>query len=311
MIQHETASPTRPISVYWVLLFGLATFSFSPILVRLAAEAPGMAIATWRTLIAAAVLAPFALARSRSEMAAFDRRDVLLIGTAGVVLGLHFVTWIESLYHTTVASASVLVTTSPIFLAILGYVFLRERLSLPVTLSIGLAVAGAAMLGLGDAGDAATAGAPLLGNTLALSSSLVFSVYLLFGRVVRRKTSWLAYVFPLYCVTAVTVFLAALVLGTPLGGYSVKFYLLCAAMALGPQVLGHGSFNYAVRYVPAAILGLISLVEPVGASIMAYFLFGELPTPLSISGMLVVLGAVSFAIVFRSWRRAEPAVQTD
>lgn len=270
-----------------------------------------MAIATWRTLIAAAVLAPFALIRSRSEIAAFDRRDLLLIGTAGVVLGLHFVTWIESLYHTTVASASVLVTTSPIFLAILGYLFLRERLSMPVTAAILLAVGGAAMLGLGDAGATVTAGAPLLGNSLALTSSLVFSVYLLFGRVVRRKTSWLAYVFPLYAVTALTVLVTALVAGTPLGGYGITFYLLCAAMALGPQVLGHGSFNYAIRYFPAALLGLISLVEPVGASIMAYFLFGEMPTTLSITGMVVILAAVSFAIVAGNRKRGEPSVVTD
>ncbi len=311
MRQSDHAHHTRPTSVYWALFFGLATFSFSPILVRLAAEAPGMAIATWRTLIAAAVLAPFALVQSRSEIAAFTRRDLVLIGTAGIVLGLHFVTWIESLYHTTVASASVLVTTSPIFLAILGYLFLRERLSMRVNLAILLAVAGAAMLGLGDAAASAAADAPLLGNSLALSSSLVFSIYLLFGRVVRRKTSWLAYVFPLYSVTALTVVITALILGTPLGGYGAEFYLLCTAMALGPQVLGHGSFNYAIRYFPAAVLGLISLVEPVGASIMAYFLFGEMPTALSITGMTVVLAAVSFAIISRSRKRGEHVVRTD
>lgn len=302
---------TRPKSVYWALFFGLVSFSFSPILVRLASEGPGMAIATWRTVIAVAVLAPFALARSRGEIAAFTRRDLVLIGTAGVLLGFHFVSWIESLYHTTVASASILVTTSPIFLAILGYLFLKERLSMPVTVAILLAVFGAALLGLGDAGASATADAPLLGNSLALTASLLFSIYLLFGRVVRRKTSWLAYVFPLYAVTALTVLVTALIVGTPLGGYSPTFYILCAAMALGPQVLGHGSFNFAIRYFPAAMLGLISLVEPVGASIMAYFLFGEMPTPLSLAGMIVVLAAVSFAIVSRNRKKGEPSVQTD
>lgn len=308
-IQHEDES--RPTGVYWALFFGLASFSISPILVRLAAEGPGLAIATWRTAIAVAVLAPLAIIRSRQEIAAFTRRDLLLIGTAGVLLGLHFITWIESLYHTTVASASILVTTSPIFLAILGYLFLRERLSMRVNAAIVLAVLGAALLGLGDAGAQATADAPLLGNSLALTASLVFSVYLLFGRVVRKKTSWLAYVFPLYAVTAATVVVTAVISGTQLAGYSAEFYLLCAAMALGPQVLGHGSFNYAIRYFPAAMLGLISLVEPVGASIMAYFLFGEMPTILSFTGMVVVLTAVSFAIISRLRKRAEPAVQTD
>lgn len=308
MEQHDR--DRRPASVYWVLLVGLSSFSLSPILVRLAGEAPGMTIAVWRTVIAASVLAPVALHRARGEMRAFDRRDLLMIAVAGILLGLHFVGWIESLYHTTVASASVLVTTSPIFLAILGYVFLGERLSKQVTAAILLAVAGAALIGLGDlSGAAQAARAPLLGNSLALTASLLFSVYLIFGRVVRRKTSWLAYVFPLYTVAAITILALAVVLDTPILGFSPTFYALCAAMALGPQVLGHGSFNYAIRYVPAAILGLLSLVEPVGASILAYLLFGELPGRLAAAGMLVVLVAISFSILYRRRHRAAvPAV---
>jgi drug/metabolite transporter (DMT)-like permease len=290
----------RPTSVYWVLLVGLITFSLSPILVRLAGEAPGLTIAVWRTLIAAAVLMPFALIRARGEIMALDRRDLLLIAAAGILLGLHFVGWIESLYHTTVASASVLVTTSPIFLALLGYVFLGERISKPVGAAIGLAVVGASLIGLGDLSASTgtrVAGEPLLGNALALAASLVFSVYLLVGRVVRQKTSWLAYVFPLYAVAGMTALVIALLLETPLLGFRPGFYVLCAAMALGPQLLGHGSFNYAVRYIAAAMLGLLSLVEPVGASLLAYLLFGERPGVLAASGMVVVLVAISFAIL--------------
>ncbi|MEX0748300.1 MAG: DMT family transporter, partial [Rhodothermales bacterium] len=134
---------------------------------------------------------------------------------------------------------------------------------------------------------------------LALTASLLFSVYLLMGRVVRQKTSWLAYVFPLYTVAALTVLTIALVQGVPILGFKPEFYLLCAAMALGPQVLGHGSFNYAIRYLPAAVLGLLSLVEPVGASVLAYFIFQEVPSMPALAGMVIVLGAISVAIVNR------------
>lgn len=288
----------RPAAVFWALFVGLSTFSLSPILVRLAGEAPGMTIAVWRTGIAAALLAPFALVRTRAEVGAFTRRDFGLIAVGGVLLGLHFVAWIESLYHTSVASASVLVTTSPIFLAVLGYVLLGERLSRQVSVAIVLAVAGAALIGLGDA-SGGTGDAPLFGNALALAASLVFSFYMLVGRVVRRKTSWLAYVFPLYLVAAITIFVIAMALNTPLFGFSPAFYALCAAMAIGPQILGHGSFNYAVRYVTAAMLGLLSLIEPIGASILAYVLFDEVPTALALIGMLVVLSAISFAILYQ------------
>ena len=300
MSPHSGDADRRPASVYWALFVGLSTFSLSPILVRLAAEAPGLTVAVWRTVIAAAVLAPVALFRIRKEVAAFDRRDIFLILTAGILLALHFVTWIESVYRTTVASASVLVTTSPIFLAVLGYLFLREHLTLKISVSIVLAVIGAALIGLGDMSTAAGgAPAPLVGNSLALTASFLFSVYLLMGRVVRQKTSWLAYVFPLYSVTALTVLTIALIQGVPIFGFRPGFYMLCAAMALGPQVLGHGSFNYAIRYLPAAVLGLLSLVEPVGASILAYFLFQEVPSLVALAGMVIVLGAISVAIVNR------------
>lgn len=311
MVETEHDNPIRPFSVYWTLLFGLATFSLSPILVRLASEGPALAIVTWRTLIAVTAVAPFALWRTRSEMRDFTQRDILLIGSAGVLLGLHFVTWTESLYHTSVASASVLVTSSPIFLAVLGHVFLKERLSKQMNVAIAVAVVGAALLGLGDVSGAETPEAPLLGNSLALLSALLFSVYLLFGRVVRRKTSWLAYVFPLYAVTAATVLVAALILNTELFGYSIEFYALCAAIAIGPQVVGHGSFNYAIRYFPAAVLGLLSLVEPVGASALAYVLFAEMPNLLSLVGIAVTLLAIASAIVYRSTRRIELPIGTD
>ncbi len=284
-----------------MLAVGLLSFALSPILVRFAVqvegEAPGLTIAAWRTLFASVMLAPVALPMIGSELRCFGRRDWVLIGAAGALLGLHFVAWIESLYYTSVASASVLVTTAPIFLAVLGFFFLKEKLSGRVVAAIVVAVVGAALLGLGDTGAAGPSPRPLLGNGLALTASLLVSVYLLIGRVVRQKTSWLAYVFPLYVVAGLTVFVIALVRQAPLFGFSAGFYGLCALMALGPQLLGHGSFNYALRYFKAALLGLLGLSEPVGASIMAFFFFGEVPGPLAIAGMLLVLVAVSVALV--------------
>jgi drug/metabolite transporter (DMT)-like permease len=286
--------------VLLILAVGVVSFTFAPILVRWADDAPGLAIAAWRNVMAVAMLAPFAVTTIRDEVRAFSRRDVLLIGGAGLFLGLHFITWIESLYHTTVASASVLVTTSPIFLAFLGYMMLGERLAWRTLGGIGVAVGGAVLIGWGDA--AAGSNAPVLGdgalwgNTLALSASLLVSVYLLIGRVVRQKVSWLGYVFPLYAVSALTTVVAAWAGGVPLLGYDTSFYLLCGAMALGPQVIGHGAFNYGVQFLPATLVGMLALLEPVGATALAFLFFAEVPTPIAIAGMLVVLTGVSLVI---------------
>lgn len=308
MVKKEQTTQERPRVLLGIMLV-VAVFSFalSPILIRWAqqtsgGDVPGVAIAVWRTLIASLLLAPAALWRARAEMRAFTRRDVLLITGSGVLLGLHFIGWIESLYYTSVASASVLVTTPPIFLAILGYVVLRERLRRPVVLAIVLAVLGSFLIAYGDAVGEQVAPAPLLGNTLALLATVVVSGYLLIGRVVRRKTSWLAYVFPLYSVTALTTLAAAWALDLPLLGYDAAFFGYCALMAVGPQILGHGTFNYALAYFPAALVSMLALLEPVGASVLAYLIFDELPPPLAMMGMLVVLAALGAIVWVRSKR---------
>jgi len=284
-----------------VILFlaaGLISFSFSPILVRLAGDAPAVTVAVWRTLFAVGFLLPFAVGRPAAEMRRFEARDYGLIAFAGVLLGIHFIAWIDSIYHTTVASASILFSTNPIFIAILGFWILRERLNRITTIAIIIAVVGAILIALGDATDARHPDADF-GNMLALSSAFLFACYLLIGRVVRRKSSWLAYVFPLYVVVAVTVFLYALATDTPLLGYGYEIYGWCAVMALGPQLLGHGSFNYAVKFIPTAILGTTALVEPVLAALWAWLLFREIPTVLALVGAVVVLAALGMIYLSR------------
>lgn len=297
---------SRPLRVYPILALGLLSISASPILVRFASDAPGEAIAVWRTVLAALMLLPVALARIGPEVRRFTRREVAYVVAAGVVLAFHFITWIESLYHTTVASASVLVAMSPIFLAVLGFLFLQERLAVRVVVAVLVAVAGAVLIGVGDAGDVQASNA-ILGNSLALGAALLVSVYLIIGRVVRQGTSWLAYVFPVYAVVAVTTVIFALARGVPLFGYDLGFYGLCALMALGPQLFGHGSINYAIKYFPAAIIGLLTLLEPVVASIAAYFLFGEMPGVVASAGMVLVLVSVTAALWPKRRRAAAPA----
>lgn len=311
-----SAPEKRPALVYPLLALGLVCFTSSAILIRFAADGPPMAVAVWRTVFAVLLLTPVALWRIRAEVRTFTHREVMLIGGAGVLLGLHFITFITSIYYTTVASASVLVSLTPVFLAILGFLLLKERLSFSTVVGIVLAVVGAITIGLGDSGGPALAASDmLLGNSLALTAALLFSFYLLIGRVVRQRHSWLAYVFPLYVVVAFTTVAGALALGTPLFGFSAGFYGLCLVMAIGPSIIGHGSFNYAVRYVSAALLGVLSLIEPVGASVVAYFLFDEVPGWIAVGGMLLVIIGVACALVpahfFKRWVGVSAPASTE
>lgn len=290
-VEQESQTPRR---AAFALVAGLVSLGLSAILIRYGTSAPGIALAVWRTVFSTILLAPFALPKIGPEVRRFTGRDWRLIGTAGVVLGLHFIVWIESLYHTSVASASVLVTTSPLFIAVLGFVFLRERLARRTVIAIIVAVAGAGLIGLGDASEGAFPNA-IFGNALALSASLLMAVYLLIGRAVRQHTSFLAYLFPLYATASATTLVAALVRGTDLL-QPWPILALCLAMAVFPQLVGHGSFNYAVKYFPAALLGLLSLSEPIVSSALALVLFSEVPGPLALVGMAVVLASI--AVVF-------------
>lgn len=287
----------------WVLLgFGLLAFGSSAILVRFASAAPGTTLVVWRTVFVVLVLAPVAFARCRAEWRALGQRDWALIAVSGALLGVHFLAYVESLYLTSVASASVLVTLSPLFIAVLGFVVLGERLAARTVVAIGAGVTGAAMIGLADAAEGAFPN-PALGNALALGAAFLVSIYLLIGRAVRQRVSFLAYFFPLNACAAFAATLIALARGAELA-QPAPIVLLCFAMALGPGIVGHGAFNYAVRYVPTAILGLFTLAEPLLASALAFALFGEMPPPLALAGMAVVLASI--ATVFLRARRAAP-----
>jgi len=296
----QTEDHARTWRVHAILGMGLLAISVSAILIRYASEAPGEAVAVWRTITAAVLLSGPAMVKSRAEWRTFSGREWMLVVLAGFFLGLHFVMWISSLYFTSVASASTLVSLSPIFMGIIGFVVLRERLTRLETIGIMVALAGTVLLQFAHHGHAGDVGSnPLLGNSLALAAAGFVSIYLLIGRVVRQNRSWLAYVAPLYAMTALTTVAVAVVRDVPLLGYSATFYGLCILMAIVPQLLGHGALNYAIRYFPAATLGLASLFEPVGASVLAFAFFGEIPTLLAVLAMGVILGAVSIVLTRR------------
>lgn len=291
----EVPAARAPAAVWALLGVGLVTLGASPLLIRLAGDVPALALAAWRTLFVTGLLAPVAVWRVRNEVTAFGPRDVLLIGSAGVFLGLHFMGWILSVQLTSVASASVLVTMSPIFIAVLGTVFLKERPSRRTAAAIGAAVVGAALIGLGGDGDGGPYPAPLLGNGLALGAALLISVYLLIGRAVRQRTSFLAYFVPLNAVAAATCLVGCWAAGASLWlpPEALGFAFL---MGVGPGLLGHGAFTVSLRYLPAAFLGLLTLAEPVISTAAALVLFGERPAALAFVGIAVVLAAIAAVV---------------
>ena len=257
----------HPALPYAVLAAGVLVVSSASILIRFAQGlgVPSLSLAAWRLTLAALILTPFALARSRDELAKLAPRDVGLAALAGAFLALHFAAWIASLAHTSVAASTVLVTTNPIWIAAASWLLFRERPGAGLVLGIVLALAGSvAMFAAGAAGPAGAN--PSLGNTLALIGSIMVSGYLLIGRSLRRRLSLLPYIWLVYSAAALALLAAVLVTGGPMRGFTAAAYALLLALAVGPQLAGHTAFNWALRYLSPAFVAIAILGEPIGAA---------------------------------------------
>jgi len=297
-----------PIPPLLVLAFGILAVSAASVMIRFAQrEAPSLVIAAWRLALAAMVLTPFALARRRIELASLSSRERGLAALSGVFLALHFATWISSLAFTTVASSVVLVSTAPLWVALLSPITLKEPLSRLMVVGLLLALAGSVTVGVSDScawtgyGLACPdlreflRGRAFIGDLLALAGALTAAGYLIIGRRLRVRLSLLTYIFVVYGVAALVLVGVALVAGLPLFGYSSITYLWLLGLALVPQLLGHTSYNWALAYLSAAYVSIAVLGEPIGSSILAFFLLNELITPLKLVGAALILAGIFLA----------------
>jgi drug/metabolite transporter (DMT)-like permease len=290
--------PKRFLNPYLVLAIGLLATSTAAIFIRLAQEENlnSMVIAAGRMIVASLILTPGVLGRYRAELRQLDGRDWLLCLFGGAILAVHFAAWISSLEYTSVVASVVLVTTNPLFVALLSYPLLGEKVNRMVIGGILLAFVGGVIVALsGDAGDPPTRPDALLGNGLAVIGAIAAASYFIIGRRVRARLSVIPYIWLVY--SAAAFFLALVVLGTgeSFTGYSTAGYVWLIALGLVPQLIGHSAFNYALGYLPAAYVSLIVLGEPIGSGILAFFLLGEIPAALALLGLAIILTGIAIA----------------
>lgn len=277
----------------------MLTVSSAAILIRVA-QAEGVhsiTIAAWRLTIAAGLLWPLAWAKSSTDILALKRKDWLLGGAAGLFLAMHFAAWISSLGFTSVASSTALVTTNPIWIALVSWLFFREQLGRWLVLGIVAVVFGSALIFLSDARLVEGSGGsnPMLGNTLALVGSLTVCGYLLIGRRLRRTMSLLPYIWLVYSSAAVALLVTSAMSGAALTGFSSRVWLCLIALALGPQLLGHSAINWALKHVSATFIAITILGEPIGSALLAWLIFGERFAPLQLTGFAMLLAGIYLA----------------
>jgi len=269
-----------------VLAIGVVAVSCAAVLIR-EADAPALVIAAYRMGLAAVPAGTLALAKDRQRTFQEGQWGWPLL--AGMFLALHFGFWIASLQQTSVITSVVLVTSSPVFVALASPFVLRERVAAATWAGIGIATVGALLMAAEDVGEGL---GTLVGDLYALLGAIFAAGYLMIGRRARPQVPWLRYVGVVYPAAAVLLVVSVLVAGESFTGYSTKTFVMMGLLALVPQLVGHSAINWALAYVPAALVAVAILGEPVGATTLAALILREMPSGFEVAGALLVLTGV-------------------
>lgn len=293
--------PAAPVLAGAVVLSILAV-STAATLFRLSDAGP-MAKAFHRLFFATLMLVAFGLAARRDAFRTLTRADAGPIALAGLLLAAHFATWVASLDYTTVAASLLLVTSHPLLVASASH-FAGDRLRAVGWLGLVVALAGAALLFVVDAGATGAAGPPKpnppLGNALAFAGAVAIAGYFLLARRVRQRVDLVPYATATYGVAALALLATVVAAGEPVVGYTPRDYVIFVALAAVPMIFGHTVLNWAIRWVPAPVVSATVLGEPVAGTALAFLVLREVPSSgVLLGGALVLTG---IALVARGQR---------
>ena len=313
-INQVQASPIKPpLTAYIAIFAAIASISSAAILIRFALleEMPPILIAGARLLVATIALTPITLSRYRSHIQNLTRRELLLATLSGLFLAIHFIAWVSSLQYTTVLVSVVIVTTGPIWVAILEVIFLNIRLSQLVIIGLVIALLGGILIGIPLQSETAqTTDAQdmtLIGGFLSWIGAITVSVYMLIGRKLRSKLPVVPYIWLVYGTATIVILITVIATATPVTGFRFEGYLILLMMGLVPQLIGHSSLNYVLEYFPATFVSMFTQLEPIGSAILALIIFAEVPPTQQIIGSAIII----FGVLLASRGKVSPSEKRE
>ncbi len=287
---------------------GLVAMSFAAIFIRLSVKASlssnatfGVVIAAGRILVAALFASPFGiqtLNQERKTLKPQDFQKALRLGVfAGIALACHFTFWIVSLGLTSIAASTAIVTSNPLWLGLYAWLVLRQKPSQMVIRGLLVTFVGGILIGIGDATGSGGFQNPLLGDGLALLGAFAGAAYYLLGRNSQHLgLSLRSYAGIAYGTAALVLAPMPFLFGLQPFSYPLETYLWILLLGLIPQLIGHTSVNWAVKYLNPAVVASVVLLEPVGSALAAIFLFKEIPGLGIVLGGLVLLAGVLMVV---------------
>lgn len=295
----------HPAAPYLLVPVGIAAVSTASLLIRFSQEyVPSITIAAFRLGLSALILLPYTLIKHSREIKSLSWDDFKFALLAGFLLAIHFASWITSLEYTSVASSVVLVTTTPLWVALLAPFFLGEKTPRIAFVGMVIALLGGIVIALSDVctwlpggiscqGKFEVLGSnTLLGDFLALFGAVAAASYLMIGKHLRSKISLTPYIFLVFSASAIFLVIAMLFMEGIPPIYPGKVYLWLLLLALVPQLLGHSIFNWSLKYLPTGYVAVNLLGEPVGSTILAYFFLNETPPAVKIIGAILILAGI-------------------
>lgn len=281
--------------VQLLLLFGTFAGAWAAIFGRIAQHhgMPTPVIISFRILLSAIVITPIVWKHHRQELLRLNKRDLLIAAGGGFWFGIHLMSGFEALRHTSILVSSVLGGTLPIWVAILEVYVLKARLNRVVWIGLMITLSGGIVITLAGSGDASLGDNPLLGSGLALMAAVAGALYAIVGRRSRDKMSYLPYLWLAFTFGGLTSLSLAVVNGQSMVGYDFTAYLAIILLAIVPQLIGHGVYNYALRQLPATFVSVVGQLGIIISAILAYLFFREIPSILEIPGSIAIIVGIT------------------
>ncbi len=301
---HNFLQRTKQYHPIFATALGILFVSTASIFIRFAQEeASSLVIAASRLLISSCILIPLAIANYLKEFKELSSKDWARGVLSGLFLALHFSSWTTSLALTSIASSVVLVTTTPLWVALFSPFVLKESIQRSVMIGLVVSIIGSTVVGIGNNCNISHEGIvcfafgasnqALLGNFLALFGAWMAAGYMMMGRQLRKKQNTIPYTALVYGIAATILSLIVFLRAEPVFTYSRHTYLWLLALGIFPQLLGHSSLNWALKYLPASFVSLTLLGEPIGTIVLALIFLNERPTLLEGLGAgLILLGII-------------------
>lgn len=282
------------LKLYSPIILALLAVSSAAVMIKWC-DAPPLTIAAYRILIASMVLVFWNLITGNKFWKGVAAKDLLISMLSGVFLAIHFGAWITSLKMTSVTNSTVLVATSPFWVALASRFIFKKEIKNMLIFAFLIAFVGILCMTFINSAESSAPNSSF-GDFLALVGAWGAGGYIICGRFVRKRVETLSYITFVYSFCGILLLSVVIFLDEQFRGFSNETYALLLLIALIPQLIGHSTFNWALKYLSAPLVSTLLLGEPVFASILAFFVLHESPGFAQIIGGILVVVGVAGAI---------------